>query len=691
MSNSKNIQINSLDFDTIRASLKEYLKEQDTFKDYDFEGSGMSVLLDLLAYHSYQQGFYNNMVANEMFLDSAIKRDSIVSHAKTLGYTPRSVRSAKATVDVTFGSTAGLSSTLPIGSKFNSVSGNRSFQFINTASSTINLDAITVGSGATAHISNLEITEGILSQSAFIVDNSNVNQKFIIPDDDVDTTTINVTVQTSATDNSGRTDSWVEAPADTLDIEATTKCYFLEQNRDGKYEVVFGDGVVGLKPRSGSLVTITYLRSTGADANFLSNFIYGSGTNTITTTSLASGGSTAESNASIRFNAPRQFASQNRAVTSDDYVSLILSQFGNIRSAFVFGGEDANPPQYGRVLISLVDTNGFDLSDQQKREISDYVSSKSVIGVSPLIVAPDITYLTFATRIFYDEKVLTTSQTNLLSNVRTTVKNYVDRTVGVFNGDMIRSKLSAQIDATDDSIIGSVTTIGMQKRVTPFLNAFQSYQVRFNNPIEHPHDGHMPVFSSTEFTVKESDGTTYENSFIDDDGSGILRLKYRNSAGQVETIRSNVGTINYAAGIATITSIRIMSLSATNIDYLLFGLPFSISSNAYAERDAVLFVDSNLSGVITVDGLSEASRLSGLLVDSTVSSYTPTDASTTTQVATTGTGQLTTTPTTTTTTTTTTAGPSTPLPTGAEIAAPTLPSVQTFQDTSTSLYGSGGY
>jgi len=634
MPNSKNIQINSLDFDTIRASLKEYLSEQDTFRDYDFEGSGISVLLDLLAYHSYQQGFYNNMVANEMFLDSAIKRDSVVSHAKGLGYTPRSTRSAKATVDITFGSTAGLSSTFPIGSKFNSTSSGRSYQFTNRSSATINLDAITVGSGATAHISNLEITEGTLNQTSYIVDNSNLNQKFIIPDLDVDTSTITVNVQTSATDNTGRTDLWSEAPADTVDIEATTKCYFVEQGRDEKYEIVFGDGVVGLKPASGSLVTITYLRSSGSDANSLSTFIHGSGTNTITTISNAAGGSTAESVASIRFNAPRQFASQNRAVTSDDYVSLILAQFGNIRSAFVFGGEDANPPQFGKVLISLVDNSGFDLSDQQKREISDYVSSKSVVGVKPLIVAPDITYLTFATVVFYDDKALSSTQSTLLNNVRTTIKNYVDSTVGVFDGDMIRSKLAATIDATDVSILGSVTNIGMQKRITPFLDSLQTYQVTFNNPIEHPHDGHMTVFTSTEFTVKESDGTTYTNAFIDDDGSGILRLKYRNSAGQEETIRTNAGTIDYASGRATVTSIRIMSLSGTT-DYITFTAPLSKTSNAYAERSAVLFVDSDQSNAITVDGLSESNRLSGLIVDAQVANYFPEGVSTTTTSGTT--------------------------------------------------------
>jgi len=624
MPNSKNIQINSLDFDSIRASLKDYLKEQDTFKDYDFDGSGMSVLLDLLSYHSYQQGFYNNMVANEMFLDSAIKRDSVVSHAKSLGYTPRSSRSAKATVDITFGSTAGLSSTFAIGNRFNSTSAGRSYLFTNTSTGTINLDANTVGAGATAHISNLEITEGSLNQTSFIVDNSNLNQKFVIPDLDIDTSTISVNVQTSATDNTGRTDLWSLAPANIADITNTTKAFFLEQNRDGKYEIIFGDGVIGVKPTSGSLVTITYLRSNGADGNSLSTFSHGSGSNTVTTIFNSSGGSTAESVASIRFNAPRVYSSQNRAVTPDDYVSLILAQFGDIRSAYVYGGEDADPPQYGRVMISVIDTNGTDLSDQQKREISDFVSGKSVVGVSPVINPPDITYLTFNANVFYDEKILLTDQNTLTTNVRASIKNHVDSTVGVFNGDMIRSKLSAAIDATDESILGSVTSISMQKRITPFIDATQTYQIKFNNPVEHPHDGHMTVLTSDEFTVKESDGTTYTNAFIDDNGSSILRLKYRNSAGQVETIRQNVGTIDYHLGVATLTNLRIMSISG-NSEYIVFSAPLSISSNAYAEKDAIIFVDSNASGSITVSALSEGSRLSGVASDrvSSTTSYTP--------------------------------------------------------------------
>ena len=628
MPNSKNIQINSLDFDTIRASLKEYLKEQETFKDYDFDGSGMSVLLDLLAYHSYQQGFYNNMVANEMFLDSAIKRDSVVSHAKSLGYTPRSSRSAKATVDITFGSTAGLSTTFAIGNKFNSTSAGRSYQFTNTSTGTINLNANTAGEGITAHICNLEITEGSLNQTSFVIDNSNLNQKFIIPDADVDTSTISVTVQTSATDNTGRTDAWTLAPANTTDITSTTKAYFVEQNRDGKYELVFGDGVVGVKPTSGSLLTISYLRSNGADGNSLNTFGYGSGLNNITTIAKSSGGSTAESVASIRFNAPRVYSAQNRAVTSDDYVSLILAQFGNIRSAYVYGGEDADPPQYGKVMISLIDTSGIDLTDRQKREISDFVSQKSVVGISPVITPPDITYLTFNTNVFYNEKTLSTNQATLLTNVRTAIKNYVDSTVGIFDGDMIRSKLAATIDSTDDSILGSLTTINMQKRVDPFLDAFQTYQVRFNNSIEHPHDGHMPVFSSGNFVVKEIDGTTYTNVFIDDDGSGVLRLKYINSAGQVETIRSNVGTIDYAGGLATITSIRIMSVDGSD-SHLMFFAPLAVASNAYAERDAVIFIESNVSESIVVTGLSESSRMSGLQVDSTDTTYISTGSSTT--------------------------------------------------------------
>ena len=218
-----------------------------------------------------------------------------------------------------------MSSTFPIGSKFTTTNAGRSYQFINQSSATINLDAVTVNKRATAHISNLEITEGTLNQTSYIVDNANLNQQFIIPDADVDTSTVVVNVQTSATDNTGRSDSWTKSE-NLIDLTSTTKAYFLQQNREGKYEVIFGDGVVGQKPTSGNLVTITYIRTNGDDANALSTFAYNSGLNIVDTVSVASGGSPAESVASIRFNAPRQYSSQNRAVTSDDYVSLILVQ-----------------------------------------------------------------------------------------------------------------------------------------------------------------------------------------------------------------------------------------------------------------------------------------------------------------------------------------------------------------------------
>lgn len=557
MTNRKNLSVNSVDFEDIKENLKNFLRGQDTFKDYDFDGSGLSVLIDTLAYNTYYQAFYNNVVANEMFLDSAIKRSSVVSHAKNLGYIPNSKTAASAIVDLTYGSDPGISTLLP-GAQFTTSVNGKTYTFVNVNSA----DITEVESGV-FKISDLTIKEGSLTSVTYVVPDGSNNVKYTINDSDVDTSTIKVRVQTSQTDTTGLTDTWSKV-ADFTEITSTSNVYFIEENSSGDFEVFFGDGVVGKKPEPGNVITITYLITNGKDANGAGNgdsasaraFRYLNASNTVEVTSVASGGADKESVDDIRFKAPRSFSTQNRAVTKSDYVSLVESNYTGFDSVFVYGGEEADPPTFGSVFVAIKPSTGEIISDSLKKDVVNFLSTKAVLSITPTVIDPDYTYLRFGVNVTYDPTKTNLNSTSIANSVRDSITRNLKNNLGKFNKSFAISKLLTDIDASSTSIDSSSVKVTMEKRLRPTSSKIISYVLNFGNEISHPHDGHVAVVSSGDFIYLDPVDFTSKTVSLKDDGFGNISF-FETKNDSVVMVAQNVGTVDYANGVIRLNNVQI--------------------------------------------------------------------------------------------------------------------------------------
>jgi hypothetical protein len=523
--------LSELDFDSIKQNLKDYLKQQSEFTDYDFEGSGLSVLLDVLAYNTHYNAYYLNMVANESFLDTAILRESVISHAKTLGYTPHSVRSARAVcnVTVTSGSTSPGTLTIPRGFTFLSESLN------NTSYNFIVLDDVTVTKSNTSYnFENLEIFEGQYASLQFTQDNSsNPKQVFVLPDPNIDTTTLKVSVRPS----SSNTDTSVyNKVTDILDIGSSSEVYFLQETRNGKFQIYFGDDVVGKKLGDGSVISISYVISSGSDPNGASGFIPATSLSgltdiTVSVVSSAAGGSERESVDSVKSSAISQFATQNRLVTFKDYESYIKQNYPALDSISVWGGEEQTPPVYGKVFVSIKPKANYYVSESEKqRIIDDIITPKSIVAVQTEIVDPEYLYLLVNSYVKYDSRKTVLAEDALKTAIRNAVLGYRDVNLNKFGATFVLSKLQDDVDATSlNSIIGSEVTVRLQKRFLPTLNTNKSYIVYFNSPL---HRGTISNrLNSTSFNILDSNGVERTVSFeeVAQAYSGISSISVTNS------------------------------------------------------------------------------------------------------------------------------------------------------------------
>ena len=586
--NKTNLSVNSLDFDTIRSNLKSYLQGQDTFKDYNFEGSAISTLLDVLAYNTHYEAFYNNMVANEMFLDSAAKRDSVVSIAKHLGYTPTSPRCSEATVNVVFGSTAGMddSTIIPIGSKFTAEKDGVGYSFIN-------LSTGTVSPSSEIHCSNLKIKEGKLNKFTYINDSSDSDQKFIIPHNNADTSTLTVRVQNSVTDSTGYTDSW-NLSTTINDVTSTSKVYFLQEEEDGKFEVYFGDDVVGKSLKDGNLVILEYMTTNGSIANDIGStdsagsrsFSYGTN-NDVSVVSKSSGGAERESISSIRRHAPSYFQAQNRAVTSEDFKSILVQDYPDVDSVHVWGGEENEPPEYGTVFISFKPSTGTIITEETKNSISDSLAkNRSIVAITPKITDPNYIHLVIDSTINYDEKSVSVSQESLKTLVNNKITTFGETFLEKFDRGLRYSKFLKDIDGADPSILSNETSVTMEYRLYPDLGITSYYSIEFGNPISNPHSGHVGAVYSSSFNYFDENNILRE-SYLDDDGKGKIRIYY--FADGIKTYLNNdAGEVDYESGIVTVNNTKIMSIPAKN--YLsIYAIPRD--KDIESKRNTVLLID----------------------------------------------------------------------------------------------------
>ena len=549
------LEISQLNFDQIKANLKQYLSNQNTFKDYDFEGSGMAVLLDLLAYNTHYLSYHANIAANEMFIDTADLRPSIVSLAKALGYTPNSVRAPYADINVVVNGATGATLTMNAGTQFTTTVDNVNYNFVTIGSNTISpVDGVYT-------FSNLKIYEGTYVSYNYTANTTDVDQKFLINSENADTSTLTVQVQESATDTT--TNTYTRATSIT-ELDSDSKVYFLQESDDGKFEVYFGDGVVGKAIANGNIVILKYVVTNKTAANGASSFALsgniGGNTNvTITVNSNAANGSEAETKESIKFKAPKSYSAQDRAVTVNDYKVKVEEIYSNTGSVSAWGGEDNDTPFYGRVYIAIKPITGSTLTDTTKTDIITQLKKFSVASVTPVIVDPETTSILLTSTIKYDEKQTAKTSTEIKTLVTAAVTNYNTNTLQKFDSVLRYSKLLETIDDSDTSILSNITTLKLRKPFTPSLSTSTNYTVNFSNALYNPHSGHNTssggILSSTGFKVA-NDSNVY---FFDDDGEGNVRRYYL--VGSVRTYTDNTaGTINYSTGAIAINALTIASI-----------------------------------------------------------------------------------------------------------------------------------
>jgi hypothetical protein len=572
------LRVTELDFDAIKQNLKNFLKQQSEFTDYDFDGAGLSILLDILAYNTHYNAYYLNMVANESFLDTALLRDSVVSHAKTLGYTPYSTRAPVAIVNFTIDSTTTTpaTATLPEGYAF------LSNQIDSKAYNFVVLNDTTVTKSNTQFFfENLQIFEGQLITYSFIYDQgSNPKQVFTLPDTNIDTTTIKVVVNPSSSNTATATYTKV---TDVLDISSTSEVFFLQEERGGNFQIYFGNDVVGKALPDGAIVSVTYLVTAGTEANKANNFVAtatvvdslnnGLSDFTITPVSAASGGADRESVDNIKFSAAARFSTQNRLVTFKDYETYILNNYPNIDSISVWGGEENEPPIYGKVLISMKPKENYYISEAEKRRIIDeIIKPKAIIAVQAEILDPEFLFILVDVEAQYDARKTTNTEAILKERIRNAIINYSNTFLNKFASKIIDSKLETAIDSVDtNAIIGNEIEIKVQKRFEPELNTPQSYNIKFNVPL---HRGTVADrFSSTEFDIVDSDGIRRSVVFeeVPQSFTGISSVQVTNpGTGYTSTPTVTItGDGIGATAEAVVVNGTIQSISVTNrgIDY----------------------------------------------------------------------------------------------------------------------------
>ena len=605
---AKRLSVTELDFDTIKDNLKIFLKQQDQLTDYDFEGSTMSTLLDVLAYNTHYNAVYANVLANEMFLDSADLRNSIVSHAKHVGYTPRSATAPVAFLNVTVNGATGSTLTAARGTTFTTTVDDVSYNYIVKDATTI------TPTDGVYTFSNLPVYEGTLINNTYTVDTSNADQRFLIKNNLADTTTLKVTVQNSSSDTTSNT---YTLSTDLADVISTSKVYYLEGAEDNQYEVKFGDGVLGAALSTGNIVTLSYIvtnaeQSNGASSFSLSGNLGGFSNVTITTATNSANGAQPETPDSIRFNAPRQYSAQNRTVTAKDYESKVKSIFTNAQSVQVWGGEDNDTPVYGRVYISIKPVTGATLTEAKKTDIITQLKDFNVASVTPVIQDPETTSLQLNVNVKYDAKATTKTTDSIKSLVSSAITTFNTNNLGQFDGLFRHSKFIETINKVDTAILSNITTVKMHKSFTATTSGATTYTIKYNNAFYNPHSGHNAsaggVLVSSGFKIN---GDTTNEYFLDEDGAGNVRLYYL--VGQTRTYTNNtLGTIDYTNGTITLNSLFITEVSnvdgATSTAVRLTVIPNSV--DIIPVRNQVLEIDeTNTTVTVSADDYDTTSGI----------------------------------------------------------------------------------
>tara|TARA_B100000073_G_scaffold317192_1_gene294382 strand:- start:372 stop:2240 length:1869 start_codon:yes stop_codon:yes gene_type:complete len=568
--NSSNINITDLDFADVEKSLKEYLKGQTTLKDYDFEGSNLAILIDLLAYSAHTSAFNANMVASEMFLDTAQIRKNVVSRAKELGYTPASRTASKATFDLTVnnpkvGGVTPSSLTINRGHEFTTVFDGTSYTFIALDNKTI------TPSTGQFKFEELDVYQGKLSTDIYRYDGQVSNQRFPMLNTNIDTSTITVNIDSNST-----VTAWTRA-GDLTGITSSSNVWYLQENDEGLFELYFGDGIIGAEPKDGDEITISYLVTDNNHANGASVFsmatsVNGNSNVSFTNTVSASGGKDIETTDQIKFSASKFYTSQNRLVTVQDYKAKLQELYPGADSIAVWGGEDNDPAEYGKVFVALKPSQySNNLTSAEKSSLKKSLSDLSVLTVRPQIVDAEILQVLISSNFKYDPTKTSQTQSALETLVRAAILAYDNDNLSGFDTLFRHSQLSTKIDNTETSILSNITTIKLRKNHTATTDGTKSsIKLDFGNAVYNPHSGHNMdsggVLTTTGFFIS-GDANNY---FFDDDGKGNVRRYYLDGSTRVYA-DSTAGTIIYSTGVVNINSLTYSSTSNTDssIDFTI--------------------------------------------------------------------------------------------------------------------------
>jgi hypothetical protein len=542
-------QVANLDFEDIKVALKEYIRAQSDFTDYDFDGSVLSTLIDTLAYNTYYTAFNANLVVNELFIDSATLRDNVVAIAKQLGYRPKGITSPTAYIsfNVSYGtSTTDTELLLKKGTGFISSFDNNIYQYITLEDVTGQV----VNNVAT--FDNVEVREGTQILNTFTVNTSLKSQRFVLDNQNIDTNTIRVKVYPSG---SNFNESYLVAD-NILNVDSTSKVFFIEEIEDDRYEILLGDGVLGKKVDNGSRVEVSYITTSGPESNGVKTFVF-SGvienpngvspnafSTAITNVEASTGGEDKESVKNIKTNAPKMYGTQDRAVTAQDYSAIIRKVYPSVSDIIIFGGEDQDPPEYGKVFIVLKPTDASFLSSLTKQEIISDLKKYMVASVRPVIVDPSILFVELTSKIFYNGESTDLKPPQIRDKVIGSVQSYLDVSdIEKFNGKFRFSKLVSVIDDADPAINSNLTEVTMRKDFYPSLNSTFYYEVCFQNAFDK--DCEEPTLSSTGFRVTEY--PTFD-VYLEDRDSKIVLYRIDSVTGEKVVLDSNVGDIDYEKG-----------------------------------------------------------------------------------------------------------------------------------------------
>jgi hypothetical protein len=584
-------QVSNLDFLEIKTALKDYLRAQGEFTDFDFDGSVWSNLLDVLAYNTYYTAFNTNLVVNELFLDSATLRDNVVSLAKQLGYRPKSITAPKAVVNfvATLGNNSPANIVLKKGTGFVTTFDDVLYQYSVVQDYTVPvIDSV-------ANFTEVELYEGAVTTNFFTVNSSQLSQRFILQNPGTDTNSIRVKVYPSQNSTSYE---FYSLATNILNVNSESKTYFVDETEDEKYEIFFGDGVLGRKLANGEYVEISYIVTNGPESNGARSFTFSGvleddngNTNfsvsisDVTTVSVASGGEEIESIKKIKYNAPKYFGTQDRAVTAADYAVIVRNIYPAVADVITYGGEESDPPEYGKVKIAVKPNNLTKLSSFTKKEIVDTLKNYMVASVTPEIIDPSLIYVELTSKIYYDREVTTQTPEQIKSKVIAGVENYISQSdTEKFNGKFRYSKFVGVIDDTDRSINSNNTTVMMRKDFYPGINSSFYYELCFQN--EFDVDCERTTVSTTGFKVVEYPNYTV---YLEDRNGKIVLYRLDSLSGEKIVLNDSIGVVNYKKGEIQLYDLTIIQGSFFDNRIELRARP--ASNDIIATREVYLDVD----------------------------------------------------------------------------------------------------